>query len=444
MCLRYPGTRWFIGRDELKKVRDSWLPTWYKVVRFYGLIPKEWFKYQGQDHYILFENGSRIDLIDLKYEPSDPFYERYGSIEYTGGAIEEAGEVDFNAFDTLKSRIGRCLNDKYNITPKILLTCNPKKNFLYTDFYKPWKDGTLPKDKAFVQATIDDNEFAESSVREQLDGITDKTKKERLRHGEWEYSEDAGALITMDAITDAFSGKVDGAVPGNDRYITADIARHGSDNTVIVVWSGLRAERIFVYQDLSVTQSAEKIRDLQQQHNISVRNVIVDEDGVGGGVVDTLACEGFINNSRPIETSDNTANFSNLKSQCYYTLAQLMNERKIFINCTNNDVKSRLIEELEQVRLKDVDSDGKVAIVSKKEVKERIGRSPDIADAIMLRMKYELRPTPGAPIMTFHHLGTGTFHGNTGGHSRRTRHEVQQSAYDQTMSRINDIIKGKI
>lgn len=45
----------------------------------------------------------RIDFLDLQYKPSDPLYERYGSIEFTGGWIEEGGEVNFGAY-TIPSR----------------------------------------------------------------------------------------------------------------------------------------------------------------------------------------------------------------------------------------------------------------------------------------------------------------------------------------------------
>jgi hypothetical protein len=93
MCLSYPGTKWFIGREELKRLRESTLITFFKVCNKYGIRRDVDFKYNGSDHFIQFSNGSRIDLLDLRYLPSDPLYERYGSVEYTGGWIEEGGEV---------------------------------------------------------------------------------------------------------------------------------------------------------------------------------------------------------------------------------------------------------------------------------------------------------------------------------------------------------------
>ena len=92
MCLCYPGSKWFIGRAELKRITQSTLITFYKVCNQYG-VDDTLYKYNGQYNYIEFFNGSRIDLLDLQYKPGDPLYERYGSIEYTGGWIEE-GEKD--------------------------------------------------------------------------------------------------------------------------------------------------------------------------------------------------------------------------------------------------------------------------------------------------------------------------------------------------------------
>ena len=102
MCLCYPGSKWFIGRAELKRITQSTLITFYKVCNQYG-VDDTLYKYNGQYNYIEFFNGSRIDLLDLQYKPGDPLYERYGSIEYTGGWIEEGGEVNFGAYD----KIGR-------------------------------------------------------------------------------------------------------------------------------------------------------------------------------------------------------------------------------------------------------------------------------------------------------------------------------------------------
>jgi len=187
MCLAYPMTKWFIGRAELKRIRQSTYITFLKVCRAYNF---EDYKTNFQDNYIQFDNGSRIDLLDLQRMPRDPMFERFGSIEYTGGWIEEAGEIDFGAFEVLKSRCGRHLNVEYGITRKILTTLNPKKNWCHERYWVPFKEKTMPDDRIFIQSLVTDNPFIDPAYIENLRSITDKVKKQRLLYGNFDYDDD--------------------------------------------------------------------------------------------------------------------------------------------------------------------------------------------------------------------------------------------------------------
>jgi phage terminase large subunit len=171
-----------MGRNELKRLMASSYVSFTKVCKHHK-IPKTDWKLNGQYNYIEFKNGSRIDLLDLAYKPTDEMYERLGSLEYTGGFIEEVSEVKFKAFDVLKSRIGRHLNKELSLPPKMLLTCNPNKNWLYRVFYKPWKKGELESKYAFVQSLYKDNPHTADEYEEALSDITDYATRQRLKSG---------------------------------------------------------------------------------------------------------------------------------------------------------------------------------------------------------------------------------------------------------------------
>jgi len=241
----------------LKRLRDSTLLTFYKVCKYHHINPEFEFKYNGQDHYIQFNNGSRIDLLDLKYLPSDPLYERYGSVEYTGGWIEEGGEVNFGAFDILKTRVGRQLNDKYDLTSKILITANPKKNWIYSTIYKPFVNGDLPNEYVFIKALVQDNPYMESNYIDNLHELKDKIKKERLLYGNWEYDDDPAKLMEYENITNLFTNTFITGI-GNEGYVSADIARFGDDLTVIMAWKGWRVVEIKTYEKTSIPDSVKK------------------------------------------------------------------------------------------------------------------------------------------------------------------------------------------
>lgn len=394
MCVSFPGVRYFMAREELKSLKETTVKTFHKVAKKHDLL--DTFRYYEHYAAIRFYNGSEISLLELKFIPSDVMFERFGSTEFTGGLIEEAGKVHFNAFDVLKSRVGRHLNDKYNIPRKVFITCNPKKNWLYHTFYKPWKDGTLEQGYEFIQSLVSENDKIDSGYVEALDEIKDQTTKKRLKYGEWEYEDDPLSLTNYENILNIFTNE---HVIGGIKYITADIARFGADKTIIRVWNGLKVIKRIERKGLRITESSALIRQTATDHHVPMSNVIVDEDGIGGGVVDILKCKGFVANSSPLHGG----NFDMLKSQCGYRLSELINDNLIHEPCEETASKEALIEELGQLKKKSDSSDKKQAIMPKDKIKDLIGRSPDDMDTYIMRAYFELtKPKTSVYMPTFH------------------------------------------
>lgn len=380
----YPNTHYFIARKKLTDIRKFTIPTIHEVFEHWG-IEKGRYKFNGQDNFFELNNGSKVFLIEAAHQPSDPKYMRFGSMQMTRGWIEEAGDFTVEAKNNLAASIGRWKNDTYSLTPKLLQTCNPSKNYLYGEYYKPHKEGRLIGYKKFIQALPTDNKKLPDGYIENLHRILTKQEKERLLYGNWEYDDDPSALIDFDSCQDFFKNqhvKKEGY-----KFITADIARKGRDSTVVRIWHGWVVIGRYEMKVSKVTESADMIRLLANKHEIPMSRVVVDEDGVGGGVVDILDCVGFVNNSRAL----NDENYTNLKSQCSFHIAKMICEKKLYEECSDETVKERTIEEFEQVKQDKIDMDGKNAIISKDKVKDNIGRSPDEWDSIMMRMLFELK-----------------------------------------------------
>ena len=387
-AIRFPGYRSYIAREELKRLMQSTFVTWSKVCKYHN-IPEGTWKLNGQYNYIEFINGSRIDLLDAKFLPTDPLYERFGSLEYTDGAIEEAGEIHPLFRDVMRSRIGRHLNDL--VHPSTLITGNPKKNWTYNEFYKPWREGILPENKVFIQALYNDNEYTADSYGIQLGQLADIKLKQRLMLGNWEYDDDPDALMRFDSISDLFTNTVR---ESSEKYITVDVARFGRDKSVIYVWKGLEVLDKREFDKNRITALETEIRTVAKEYFIPFSQIIADEDGVGGGLVDNLyGIKGFVNNSSPIDENGHSVNFKNLRSQCYYKLADYVNNHRISIKIDDYNFREKLTEELEQIKGNNIDStEQKRSVISKDKIKEVIGRSPDYADALMMRMWFELMP----------------------------------------------------
>ena len=187
------------------------------------------------------------------------------------------------------------------------------------------------------------------------------------------------------------------------RYITADIARLGKETTVIMVWDGLKVIDVIEMNGVTTDISASRIKDLCTRYRVSLSNVIIDADGIGGGVVDQLkGVKSFINNSRAIEVRNRPNNYSNLKSQCYYLLAEYVELEKIKLGDIDNNIYENICQELQVIKQKDMDLDGKLSIIPKDIIKKIIGRSPDYADCMMMRMFFELKTNSDITRMRFY------------------------------------------
>lgn len=412
-CYNFPNTRWFIGRKELKRIMGTSYITWQKVCRFHNIPDSDW-KLNGQYNYIEFisgrAKGSRIDLLDLSFKPSDPLYTRLGSTEFTGGWIEEADEVDLMCFDILKTRIGRYMNVEHKLLPaKMLLTCNPTDGWLYRVFYKPHKEGTLASDFAFIKSLYNDNPHTREHYGKQLSGISDDRTRARLKDGDWEYSGQDMSLMKLDNIIDMFSNPI--ASADMISRLTGDIARFGGDKIVIASWRGWDVYQFFETQHQSLKKTREDIRSISIREQIPYSHIVLDEEGLGGGLVDELeGVLGFKGNRSAILKADSDVeiiekryqnlpatyltkeNYKNLRTQCYFGLADKVNNHEISISSeTLSEVQKQcIIEELQQIKRIETAPDAPLQLVPKEQIKEALGRSPDYADTLSMRVLFDL------------------------------------------------------
>lgn len=376
--LKYPQTRGLIGRAKLKTLKETTLQSFFEVAKMQGIKNGVHYNYNQQSSQINFKNGSVILLKDLFFYPSDPEFDELGSLEITDAFLDESAQIVRKAFNTVQSRI-RYKLDENDLIPKILWSSNPNKGWNYSEFYLPYKKGTLIDYRQFVPALATDNPFISKHYIDNLNKLP-KNQKERLLYGNWEYDDDPTLLIDYEKLFNMWTNNF---VKGGENYISADIARFGKDHTLIGYWNGWRLEKIYRYSKMSVTESAQKIKDLAFKHKVPLNNIVVDEDGVGGGVVDILKCKGFVNNSKAL----NGENFNHLKSQCYFKLAEMINTDKIYV--VKNDFQDLINEELEQVKQYNMDKDTTKQIIPKDKVKELLGRSPDFSDMMAMRAFFE-------------------------------------------------------
>jgi phage terminase large subunit len=383
-AIEYPGSRWLMGRSRLKTLKETTLNSFFDATKAEGLKVGRDYTYNGQTN-IIHIGQSEILLKDLFAYPSDPNFDELGSLELTGAFGDEVNQLTEKAKDIVGSRI-RYKLDQFGLMPKFLMTCNPAKNWVYRDFYKPSQDGTIEGHRAFLPALVKDNPMNSQHYIENLNRLKG-ADRQRLLLGNWDYDDDPAALMDHDAITDLWTNE---HIKPGAKYIVADIARFGHDKTVISYWEGMRWVATVVMDTSSIVEAAASINQLAKQEGVPRSHIVVDDDGIGGGVVDLLpGCLPFNGGAKPIPQKGRDQNYMNLKGQCSYELAQYVNDREMYIADMRN--RESIEQELSHVKRYKMDNDGKLRVLPKEKVKESLGRSPDFADVMMMRMLPELR-----------------------------------------------------
>ena len=401
-ALIYPETHYFIARGSLTDLKKFTIPSIEEVFQVWKLKIKDYANFNGQDNFYRLYNGSKVFLIECKMNPGDPMFERFGSMQMTRGWIEEGGEVCEAAKSNLWLSVGRWKNDVYGLKKKLLITANPKKGWMKREFVDLWKQKLLLKNRKFVQAFATDNKYLPEDYVASLRNEKDPVRRQRLWEGSWDYDEDQDSLISYDALSDTFSNAI---TKDGKKYLIIDVARLGKDTTTFNYWDGLELTKIEVFEKQDTQKTIQMAKDRAAAERIPYSHIMIDEDGIGGAVVDGMwGVRGFVANSSPIPTAteirakqnkvENSfipkANFANLKSQCAWKVAELINEHKIAFAVP--EYREKIIEELTALlRQKDVDNDRKLQIKPKDEVKEELGKSPDIGDPIIYRAWFELQ-----------------------------------------------------
>lgn len=393
-CSVYPEIAWGLARKELTILVKTTLQTVFKQLNFYGFKKDKHYKHNRKYNFLEFRNNSKIWLIDSKSKPTDPYNTRFGSFELTKVAVDESNETNISVINKLFERTGWKNNDKYNLKRKVLECFNPQKNHVYNRFFKPWKNNSEKDHRKFIRALPGDNPHP--AVKEwvvDMLATADKVTIQRQIYGNFEYDDNPYSLCDYDNILAVFENDHI-QTEKEKKYITADVARLGSDKAIIGVWRGWELIEVIAFDKSLTTEIQAAINTLRVKHGIPKHQCIADEDGVGGGVVDNCGIIGFMNNHVPFKekvsnTSLQRPYYENLQTQCVFGLAKKINNNEFYISADiSEEAKEEIIEELGTIE-RDPSNIRKIALVKKAQIKENIGRSPDWRDMLMMRKYFD-------------------------------------------------------
>ena len=214
-------------------------------------------------------------------------------------------------------------------------------------------------------------------------------QKAQLLNGCWKRFEGEDIMYKYRALegmyTNSFIKESDNSIT---RYITADIALEGADLFVVMVWADMVLIDISTYEKTDGKEVIDILESTAKRYGVARHNVAYDAAGVGNYINGFLkTAYNFVGGSSPL----NNENYANLRTQCYFKMAEMVNTFKVY--CKTKSNSEDLIKELDATR-KVPYVFGRVKMESKDDIKKKIGgRSPDFADCFSMRAVFFYRKT---------------------------------------------------
>ena len=173
-------------------------------------------------------------------------------------------------------------------------------------------------------------------------------------------------------------GAVDHPVASDDRTLTCDVARYGQDETVIGLRTGNHYKELCRYNGKDLMQTCGHI--VRYKKEFSPDTIVVDDDGLGGGVTDRLREQGISVTAFRGGEKPTTGEFINKRAETWWAMREAFRLGDITIEAPDPDgMKYQLTAPKYSY-----DSKGRIRLESKDDMKKRGVKSPDRADALAM------------------------------------------------------------
>lgn len=352
----------FLGRKVAKNFSDTTLETWFKTIPHDGYIAK------GKPVDLIIDGRVKIHTGGLDNRET---INKFNSAEYAFFAIDQAEEVTEDDIALLRgATFGRLVVNEQALPGKGLFTANPRNCWLKGEFIK-----NPPPNRRFISALPTDNPYC---TQRYIDNLKDAFKHrpgqlKAFLYGDWSGVEDPDSVI-FDSWLERAIGMptlLGGTV------ISCDPARFGDDKTIINLMDGSNIKERKEMAHSRTTDISDYLTELSRQNNNC--EIVVDEIGVGGGVIDELHKNGRrVVAFNSAAKSDEPEKYYNMRAQAWWELGQHFARTEIGCQAMSDNLRQELATPTYEIR------NGRILIESKEAIKERLGRSPDEADCYVM------------------------------------------------------------
>jgi hypothetical protein len=262
-----------------------------------------------------------------------------------------------------------------------ILLGNPTRNSgLFYDSHHKLKGAW----KTFHISAMDSDRVSKEFIEEMAMRYGEESSAYKVRVlGEFaEESDDT--IISLELVDAAIQREIPNDHNISDVYWALDVARHGADSSVLVKKRGNVITEIKSWKRLDLMELSGRVQaefDTTEPEHRPVE-VFIDAIGMGYGVLDSINQIGRINavGINVAESPSQKETYMNLRSELWFKFKSFLENK--MCQLPNNEY---MIADLISVKYK-FTSSGKIQVEPKDQIKRRLGRSPDVADALVLLM----------------------------------------------------------
>lgn len=253
-----------------------------------------------------------------------------------------------------------------------------------------------PSSRTFIRAYLEDNPHLGTDYEQRLDALPDELRA-AYKHGDFAVRSETDPFQVIPAswVRSAQERWGEADSGGDLTHIGVDPARGGSDRTVLALRAGSYVRSLETMEGQE-TPDGQSIAAAVRPHVTETTDIIIDVIGIGSSAVDVLKEHVEVipfNGAESTDKTDKSGSFElrNKRSAAYWHLRELLdpsNEDEIAL-----PPGRALREELCAPRYNVLTSG--IAVESKEDIKGRLGRSPDLADAVVYAFADVLISTSG-------------------------------------------------
>lgn len=402
---------------------------------------------------LTFDSGAFIDFTHMADQSPETVLERVRGWAYSVIYIDEGTTFTWNTIRLLMSRN----RSAAEWSGKIRIACNPKKSSWLRQWVAWWvDDGTgypIPDRDGVVRyfyikgENVDSVEWGNTKeevyekCKYQIDAILQKMNTKETPHtyeeliksatyysgilsdnkallrnepgylgsvaamgekqaaanllGNWNIDPDEDENIPIPRETSK-AVFINDECRNGDKWITADLADIGKDNSIFLAWDGLHLFDILILQKSTPKENADELINFANKHNIPDTHIIYDGTRalyINDYIPDAIA---FISSRSPFGIF--ARGVCRLKDECYLRFVYILKNKMMSIDTRvaaktyqHQQIRQPIsiavefVEECSVVRF-EKDFSGRKKLQSKKQMNQMLKRSMDLVDPCAMRM----------------------------------------------------------